>query len=97
MSVLSLSKAVKLYRLLKPYIPDIHQEPTALGFVSKIVYNIREQNPRAYVDALALMQGTDVSTIIETYTPEESVLEFTHGLEENQILALQDYCIKIGL
>lgn len=97
MSVLSLEKAIRLYNLLHPYIPDPYQEQTALEFVHKIVYNIKEQNPRVYVDALALMQETDADTIMKTYSPQESLIEFERGLEENQIIALRDFCLKVGL
>lgn len=97
MSVLSLKKAIELYRLLKDYIPDPDEEQTAIEFVSRIVYNIRKNSPRVYVDALALMQETDVDTIIATYSPTESLVEFERGLMENQILSLREYCIRIGL
>ena len=50
-----------------------------------------------FAEALALMQGTDIDTILTTYTPEESLAEFTRGLQENQILALKDYCDKVGI
>lgn len=97
MSVLSLSKAIQLYGLLHPYIPDTYQEQTAIEFVHKIVYNIKEQNPRVYVESLALMQDTDADTILTTYSPQESLIEFERGLEENRILTLRDFCLKVGL
>jgi hypothetical protein len=98
MSVLSTEKAIRLYHLLEYHLPKVTPEMSAVSFIAQIVYNIRvTQQHRIYVDALALMQDTDIDTIMETYTPEESLNEFTHGLAENQILALRDFCTRVGI
>lgn len=71
---------------------------TVLTYINQIVYNIKTTGQyRIYLEALALMQNTDVDTILATYTPEQSVAEFAHGLRENQILALRDYCVRVGI
>jgi len=99
MSVLSIDKAIELYHLLEYHLPmDIDEDMSALKFIAEIVYNIKETgNHKVYLDALALMQGTDIDTIISTYTPEQSINEFTIGLQENQILALKEFCDRVGI
>ena len=96
-SALSISKAIKLYHLLENFLPeDVNK--TALKYIAEIVYNIKvTNNHRVYLEALALMQGTDIDTIVETYTPKESLDEFSTGLKENQILALKEFCDKVGI
>lgn len=97
MSALSISKAIQLYRLLGDMLPEPTPDMSVLTFIQQIVYNIRITGRyRIYVEALALMQGTDVDTILTLYTPEESVAEFSNGLRENQILALREYCQRVG-
>ena len=98
MSVLSIDKAVKLYHLLESYLPEVDENDSILKFISRIVYNIKvTNNHRVYLDALALMQDTNIDTIIETYSPQDSVSEFARGLEENQILALKEFCNRVGI
>ena len=98
MSALSIDKAIKLYHMLEYFLPDSSEDNTALKFIAKVVYNIKETgNHRVYLDALALMQGTDIDTIISLYTPEESLNEFNVGLQENRILALKEFCDQVGI
>lgn len=98
MSALPLDKAIQLYKLLEYYLPQVEPEQTVLEFVSEIVYNIRTtNNHKVYLDALALMQDTTIDVIIETYSPEDSVAEFSRGLRDNQILLLQEFCRKTGI
>lgn len=97
MSALSISKAIQLYHLLEHYLPVV-VEVSALKFIAEIMYNIKVTgNHRVYLEALALMQDTTIDTIIETYTPEESLNQFSIGLQENQILALKDFCDRVGI
>ena len=58
MDVLTIDKALELYKILKPHIPE--PEDDALEFVGKIVDSIHETNQhKDYVDAVMLMSGRD--------------------------------------
>jgi hypothetical protein len=98
MSALSIDKAIRLYKLLEYYLPNTNKEMSVLQFISEIVYNIKTtNNHKVYLESLALMQGTTIGEIIKTYSPEESLTEFSNGLVENQILALKDFCNRVGI
>lgn len=99
LSALSIRKAIKLYHLLEYFLPtEETSDMSVIKYISGIVYNIKEtQNHKVYLEALALMQDTTIDDIIKTYTPEESLTEFGLGLQENQILALKDFCSKVGI
>jgi hypothetical protein len=98
MSALPIEKAIKLFHLLEYYLPQVNSEMPPLQFITEIVYNIKTtHNHRIYLEALALMENTTIGTIMETYTPEESLLEFSRGLQENQILSLREFCTGIGI
>ena len=99
MSALSIDKAIKLYHLLEFFLPTkVDNEMSVLKYISEIVYNIRvTNNHKVYLEALALMQDTTIDVIIETYTPEQSLSEFSIGLQENQILALKEFCTRVGI
>lgn len=99
MSALSIRNAIKLYHLLEYFLPtESPEEISVIKYISEIVYNIKAtQNHKVYLEALALMQNTTIDDIIKTYTPEESLTEFGLGLQENQILALKDFCTKVGI
>jgi len=100
MSALSIDKAIKLYHLLEFFLPvKVDKEMSVvLNYISEIVYNIRvTNNHKVYLEALALMQDTTIDVIIETYTPEQSLSEFSIGLQENQILALKEFCTRVGI
>ena len=61
------------------------EDMTVHQFISNMVYNIKVSgHPRIYLEAIALMQGTDIDTIIATYTPEESIQEFYNGFAYQQ-------------
>lgn len=97
MTTLCIEKAIQLFHLLDPFIPkEDNLQPVEI--ISKIVYNIKASNQhRVYLEVLALMQETDIQTIIDSYSPEQSIIEFTIGLQENQILALREFCNKVGI
>jgi hypothetical protein len=99
MTALSIDKAIRLYHKLEYFIPSsIAPDTSVLKFIAEIVYNIKTtNNHRVYLEALALMQDTTIKNIVETYTPEESLSEFSNGLQENQILALKEFCNRVGI
>lgn len=96
MNPLSTKKAIQLYKLLADHLPPVVEEP--LEFIGKIVHSITEKNRhKDYVEALALMLDVDDDTILNNLTPEEAVNVFTEGLMVNRIMALRDFCVKLGL
>lgn len=96
MNPLSTKKAIYLYKILADHLPPEANEP--LEFIGKIVSSITEKNRHVdYVQALALMLDVDDDTILNNLTPEEAIRVFTEGLMVNRIMALRDFCVKLGL
>lgn len=96
MNPLSIKNAIQLYRTLAIHLPESSEEP--LKFISEIITSIQDKNRHTdYIQALALMLDVPDDTILENLTPEESINVFTEGLMVNRIMALRDFCVKLGL
>ena len=66
MKALSIEKALKLYTMLSPYIPDIQEVDTGMEFVGKIVQSIVDSgHHRVYLEALALMMNVEIDDILK--------------------------------
>jgi hypothetical protein len=94
---LSISNALKLYRLIGKYIPELSEADNGLEFVGKIIEDIKVSgNHRDYVEAVALMMGTTVESLVTELKMEEILTMFMEGLQDNKILFLQEFCKKVG-
>lgn len=94
MKPLSIDKALQLYKILAPYIPD--EADDDFNFIGKIINSIKNSgNHRAYTDALELLTGFGLHQIQE-FSAEELLSEFATGLAENRLLSLMDFCKKVG-
>lgn len=97
MKPLSTNDALKLYQLIGKYIPDLSSTTTGLEFVGTIIENIKTSgNHRDYVEAVALMMGTTVESLVTELKMEEILTMFMEGLQDNKILFLQEFCKKVG-
>lgn len=97
MKPLSIRDALKLCHLIGKHIPDISEANTGLEFVGKIIDNISASgNHRDYIEAVALMMGTTVESLVTELNTEEILTMFMEGLQDNKILFLQEFCKKVG-
>ena len=97
MKPLPIDKALRLYRLIAPYLPDVNETDTGADFIGKIIESIKDSGKhRDYVEIVALMMGTTVESLIENLNSTEILSMFSEGLEDNKILFLQEFCKKVG-
>lgn len=94
MKQLPLHDAVELYSLLAPYIPENVSD--VLEFTGKIVDNLQKSdNQQNYFTAIKLMTGKDEMYFLKIGAVKTLQL-FMDGLIINNILALKDFCSKVG-
>lgn len=95
MKSLPISKALKLYEILSPFLPDKMDKD--FNFVGTIIENIKNSsNHRAYIEAVALMTGREFDQIV-ILNPGEITSKFIQGLGDNQIWRLKEFCTKVGI
>jgi hypothetical protein len=98
MEALSLNKALELYEILGPHIPEIDENDDidALKFIGKIVTNIKaSEDLAAYSLSIELMTGKTPQDLQEM-SSEERVELFTLYLMQNRILTLKSFCEELG-
>ena len=96
MKPLSISKALQLYKILAPYLPD--EIGDDFNFIGTIIDNIKNSgNLRAYIEAIAVMADMDFDEVLQYDPVAEALPMFTEGLVTNKILHLKDFCLKVGL
>ena len=90
--MLNIEKGLDLYLKLSPYLPKDVENLSSLEYLQSIVSNIKNGNPRDYVDALNILCNVDIEELKKHST--ESILEmFIDGLKENKFFSL---CIFLG-
>ena len=68
------------------------------NFIGTIIDNIKNSgNPRAYIEAIAVMADMDFNEVLQYDPIAEALPMFTEGLVTNKILHLKDFCLKVGL
>jgi hypothetical protein len=94
---LSIDKALRLYKLIAPYLPEVSETDTGADFIGKIIESIKDSGKhRDYVEIVALMIDTTVETLIHDLQSDEILSMFVEGLTDNKILFLQEFCKKVG-
>jgi hypothetical protein len=95
--MLPLDKALKLYDVMKPYVNGVVEENlNSLDFVQGIIHQMNQQNPRDYCEAVAIMTGKNISSVVDTMSTQERFLAFVEGLAENKIVSLVKMVEKVG-
>jgi len=92
MQMLSIDKAITLYQLLNPHLPD--EIDDGLDYVSHIVKSM-EVDPAVYLGALVLMTGIVREELIEKEIDELLEL-FVSGLGKNNVATLRSFCVSLG-
>ena len=96
MKPLSIDKALQLYTILAPYLPD--EIDDGFNFVGTIIENIKNSgNHRDYIEAIALMNNIPVDIVLQYDPAGEALTMFAEGLVINNIVLLREFCTKAGL
>jgi len=96
MKPLSIDKALQLYTILAPYLPD--EIDDGFNFVGTIIENIKNSgNHRDYIEAIALMNNIPVDMVLQYDPAGEALTMFAEGLVINNIVLLREFCTKAGL
>jgi len=95
-SMLNLRDAIKLYSLLKDFIPE--ELPNKLyDFAGTILKNINvSDRPENFGEALILMTGNTVLKLDKLDSVDRIEL-FLEGLQKNKFLTLTEFCKELGL
>lgn len=89
--MLSIDKALRVYYLLEPHLPDNIGEDL-LDFIGVLVNNIKESDtPEVYVDVLGVILDEPAERVVLTVKPEESFIILAKSLEDNRLLSLRDF------
>lgn len=97
LKTLSIEKALELYKLLAPYLPDEEQSADLLGFVGEIIKNIQNsENQEEYFTAITLMTGMTIKDFLKIGSIETLKI-FAEGLMVNDIVSLRKFCGEVGL
>ena len=90
--MLSTDKALALYGLLKPHLPN--EIDGGLEYVGNIVKSM-EVDPPVYLDALVLMTGITREELAKKEIDDLFNL-FVSGLGKNNVGALKNFCVSLG-
>jgi len=93
-----MEKALKLYKLISPYIPP-EKNIDSLEFINKIFDAIIERGGHSdYNEMIILLTGKTIPEWSKDgKTPEDVLTMFIEGLVENSVLSLLEFCRNIGL
>jgi len=95
--MLKIHDAIKLYALLKDYLPDSKNFDNYLDYSGIIIHNIRESSrPETFGECLLLMYpDEDAQTLLDK--DSLMIIElFVQGLVNNKILDLVEFCTGIN-
>jgi hypothetical protein len=96
MESLTLSKAMELYEILGPHIPEVDEDEDLLEFVGKIIEHINSSNQHEdYTLSVELMSEKSWKEI-KNLTSEEVLRLFIEGLIANKIIQLKSFCDTVG-
>ena len=93
--MISMEKGLELYLKLSPYLPENAEDMTSLDYLQSIISNIKNGNPKDYVDALNILYGIDISGL-KKHSTEEILGMFVEGLKENKFFSLCSFLGSFG-
>lgn len=85
--MLNLKKAILLYEILEPYIPDKVPDD-AMEFIEKV---LEDKENGSYARALSLMTEHSMEELSE-FSPEYNMKMFIEGIVVNDIFTLKKFC-----
>ena len=95
--MLNIRDALRLYVLLKDFIPEYEIEEDYLEFVGEIVHNIRtSERPEAFGESLLLMYPKINVEDLAEKKPLDVVTMFMEGITKNKFFSLKKFCEALG-
>jgi hypothetical protein len=92
--ILPIDKALQLYKLLAPYIPDDIDDELELS--SQILNNIRNsEHKEVYAEVVILFSGKTLDELI-AYNADEILQMFIEGIKENRLVDLKKFVEQVG-
>lgn len=95
MGMISIEKGLELYLKLAPYLPDNAGDMASLDYLHVIISNIKDKNPKDYVDALNIMYGVTI-TELKKHSTEKILGMFIDGLKDNKFFSLSSFLGSFG-
>ena len=95
--MLNIKDAIRLYVMLKDFVPDYDASEDNLEFASKIIANIKESDrPEIFGESILLMcPKIDVKLLTEM-NPLKIIEMFIDGLDKNKFFSLKKFCEALG-
>ena len=93
--MLSIDKALELYTLLKPHLPE-SKEQEFLPFVRGITRSMKENDWLEYVGCVQLMYELELNEVVELDSFDIFTM-FLEGLIKNKVFKLIRFCESLGL
>ena len=95
--MLNIKNALRLYVLLKDFVPDYEIDEDYIEFVSEIVYNIgKSDRPESFGESILLMFPKISVEELQEEKSLDVVAMFMSGLAENKFMNLKKFCGALG-
>jgi len=95
--MLNIKDALRLYALLKDFIPEYDVDGEYLEFVSAIVHNIRTSDrPEVFGESILLMNPRLTVEELSKMMPLDAVALFMEGITKNKFFGLRKFCKALG-
>lgn len=94
--MLNLNKALQLYEILSPHLPEYNSETDLLDFAGKIVDNIINSGKHAnYIEAISIMENITMEEVTQL-DANVRIEKFLNALVENDIVYLIEFCKSVN-
>jgi hypothetical protein len=94
--LLNLNKALQLYEILSPHLPEYNSETDLLDFAGKIVDNIINSGKHAnYIEAISIMENITMEEVTQL-DANVRIEKFLNALVENDIVYLIEFCKSVN-
>ena len=92
MKMLNMRKAILLYEIIDPYLPDgIDEDMTGMELLELVIKKDAEDGTDGYARALMLMTGHSDEELAE-FSPEYNMQMFVEGFGINRVFDLRRFC-----
>lgn len=95
MDSLCIRDALELHHIVSPYLPDVVDD-NPLEVIHQTIRNMKDNNPRAYLDSILLMSKKTVEELM-AMNSDDILSLFIDGLVANQIASLDVFCNRLGV
>ena len=93
--MINIEEGLELYLKLSPYLPENAEDMSSLDYLHSVISNIKNGNPKDYVDALNIMCDINIDGL-KKHSTEEILAMFVDGLKENKFFSLSNFLGSFG-